>query len=62
MYAVVIFSHIKSIRVILVKWVLNFDKKKINQKCAIAIRIWEKNKFWQNPIQKGFAERTRRVV
>jgi hypothetical protein len=31
-----------------VKWVLNFDEKnseKKNQKCAITIRIWEKNQI-----------------
>jgi hypothetical protein len=51
MYAVVIFPYTKSIRVIPVKWVLNFDKKnieKINQiriSYIITIRIWKKTKF-----------------
>jgi hypothetical protein len=65
MYAVFIFPYTKSIRVIPVKWVLNFDKKilkKINQKCAITIRIWKNTKFRQNLIQKGLAVRKRRVV
>jgi hypothetical protein len=48
MYAVVIFPYTKSIRVIRVKWVLNFNKKilkKINQKFAITIIIWKKPNF-----------------
>jgi predicted GTPase len=40
MYAVVIFPYTKSIQVIPVQWVLNFDK---NQKCAVAIIIGKPN-------------------
>jgi hypothetical protein len=50
MYAVLIVPYTKSIRVIPLQWVLNFDKNIVKKESG------QKTKFLQNPIQKGFAE------
>jgi hypothetical protein len=60
MYAVVIFPYTKSIRVIPVKWVLNFDQK---NKSKICFYIKNLDFFFdKNPVQKGFIERRRKIV
>jgi hypothetical protein len=61
MHAVVICTYTKSIQVIPVKWVLNFDRKNIEKKPKVCYynNNLEKN---QNPIEKGLAERRRRRV
>jgi hypothetical protein len=53
MYAVVIFPYTKSIRVIPVKWVLNFDKKNIEKnttKVCYYNKNLEKNQIWTKRI------------
>jgi hypothetical protein len=65
MYAVFIFLYTKSIRVIPVKWVLNFDKKNIEEnksKVCYYYKNLENLQILRKPYSKGFAERKRRVV